>query len=131
MKRNIKAKVTKLYDRDTSECFVVRPWGKVLNARTSQMFFAKWYNFVNGGWNTELVEYLIAEWLPCKCKWAFCDMNKVFHLGNTSTNRVESMHSSLKTWPHTSVNKVINFFVHTIDLCWGQVMEIRKLLEDA
>ncbi|CAN1240006.1 hypothetical protein LINGRAPRIM_LOCUS2568 [Linum grandiflorum] len=35
--------------------------------------------------------YVTSEWLPCSMKWAHCYTNKVFHIGNTSTNRVEQV----------------------------------------
>ncbi|CAL1367551.1 unnamed protein product [Linum trigynum] len=45
-----------------------------------------------------MVDYVRGEWLPHQTMWAKCYTNHVFHLGNTSSNRVESSHSSFKTF---------------------------------
>ncbi|CAN0914754.1 hypothetical protein LINGRAHAP2_LOCUS28746 [Linum grandiflorum] len=41
-----------------------------------------------------MIKYLTSEWLPYNRKWAHC----------TSTNKVESQHSSLKSWLNTSTS---------------------------
>ena len=64
MKQNIEGRITRLYVRDVAEKFVRGPWGQVLNARTTQMFFRKWSDLEEGGWSDELIQYLASEWLP-------------------------------------------------------------------
>ncbi|CAN1240221.1 hypothetical protein LINGRAPRIM_LOCUS2648, partial [Linum grandiflorum] len=77
------------------------------------------------------VQYLTAEWLPCRHRWARCYTNSVFHLGNTSTNRVESSHSSFKSWLNSSSHKTDTLILCYDALMSTQVIEVRKLLEDS
>ncbi|CAN1240223.1 hypothetical protein LINGRAPRIM_LOCUS2648 [Linum grandiflorum] len=77
------------------------------------------------------VVQLIAEWLPCRHRWARCYTNSVFHLGNTSTNRVESSHSSFKSWLNSSSHKTDTLILCYDALMSTQVIEVRKLLEDS
>ena len=77
------------------------------------------------------MEYLTSEWLPCKTQWAHCDTNQVFHIGNTSTNRVESQHSSLKSWYNSSNQAVDTLFEGYHASIDGQVIEIQKALDDS
>ncbi|CAN1220647.1 PKS-NRPS hybrid synthetase cheA [Linum grandiflorum] len=117
MKRNVVGKVTFLRDKDAGEAFIKGPWKKVLNAYNEKWFWAQWYELVNAGYGDELVQYLTAEWLPCRQKWARCYTNSVFHLGNTSTNRVESSHSSFKSWLNSSSHKRTHCFFVMTHLC--------------
>ena len=77
------------------------------------------------------MSYLGSEWLPYKTQWGHCNMNQVFHIRNTSTNRVESQHSSLKSW-YNSLNQAIDtLFEGYHDSIDGQVIEIQKVLDDS
>ncbi|CAI0405973.1 unnamed protein product [Linum tenue] len=75
--------------------------------------------------------HLRGEWLPCRERWANCYTNRIFHIGNTSTNRVESMHSSLKKWLATSTHKIDTLFLRFHTSVNGRVIELRKDLEDS
>ncbi|CAL1399754.1 unnamed protein product [Linum trigynum] len=77
------------------------------------------------------MDYLRGEWLPCRERWANCYTNRIFHIGNTSTNRVESMHSSLKKWLATSTHKIDTLFLRFHTSVNGRVIELRKDLEDS
>ena len=102
----------------------------MLNVKTSQGFFAKWHDLVNTGINKELLDYLIVEGLLCTNRLALCYTNQVFDLDNTSTNRVELAHSSLKTWLHTSLKKLNGIFLTYHRVIGVQVLELKKLLEE-
>ncbi|CAI0448970.1 unnamed protein product [Linum tenue] len=75
------------------------------------------------------MDYLRSEWIPCAKRWAHCYTNCVFHIGNTSTNRVESMHSSLKKWLATSTHKIDTLFLRFHTSVEGRVIELKKDLE--
>ncbi|CAN0843566.1 PKS-NRPS hybrid synthetase cheA [Linum grandiflorum] len=133
MKRNISGYAAKLMDdrKDLGDAFVNDVWGNVLYAYTEGWFWTKWAELAKGGHAEALVDYLQKEWIPCRHRWAHYHTNKVFHLGNTSTNRVESSHSSLKSWLHGSTHKTDTFFLSYHGLMESQGVEIRKLLEDS
>ncbi|CAN0840081.1 hypothetical protein LINGRAHAP2_LOCUS2735, partial [Linum grandiflorum] len=117
--------------KDLGDAFVNDVWGNVLYAYTEGWFWTKWAELAKGGHAEALVDYLQKEWIPCRHRWAHYHTNKVFHLGNTSTNRVESSHSSLKSWLHGSTHKTDTFFLSYHGLMESQGVEIRKLLEDS
>ncbi|CAN0905525.1 hypothetical protein LINGRAHAP2_LOCUS23726 [Linum grandiflorum] len=101
MKRNIEAKFMQLTrNKEEAENFIKAPWNKVLNTNSSKGFQAAWKEMKCTKWcqNSVFMTYLRREWLPCRTKWAHCHTNRVRHFGNTSTNRVESSHSSLNWW---------------------------------
>ncbi|CAI0459929.1 unnamed protein product [Linum tenue] len=106
-------------------------WKKVMEATTPHAMIEEWENFKNGFWgrNSKLIEYLDRECLEHKEKWACAYTNNIFHIGNTSTNRVESAHSTLKAWLNTSTGGVDTLFLSWHASIGGQVIEIRKELE--
>ncbi|CAI0425808.1 unnamed protein product [Linum tenue] len=102
-----------------------------MEATTPHAMIEEWEYFKNGFWgrNSKLIEYLDRECLEHKEKWACAYTNNIFHIGNTSTNRVESAHSTLKAWLNTSTGGVDTLFLSWHDSIGGQVIEIRKELE--
>ena len=134
MKRNIAAKIKFVTrNEESAEAFVHGRWNKVLYAFSDEDFKEEWDSMVDSDWARigGLMEYLTGEWLPCKTQWAHCDTNKVFHIGNTSTNRVESQHSSLKTWYNSSNQAVDSLFEGYHASIEGQVIEVQKALDDS
>ncbi|CAN0920617.1 hypothetical protein LINGRAHAP2_LOCUS32142 [Linum grandiflorum] len=80
---------------------------------------------------TTLMAYVTSEWLPCSMKWAHCYTNEIFHIGNTSTNRVEPQHSSFKKWLNTSTSHVDTLF-ETYQCCMeGQIIEVQRDLDES
>ena len=77
------------------------------------------------------MSYLASEWLTYKTQWANCDTNKVFHIGNMNTNMVESQHSSRKSWYNSSDRAIDTLFEGHHASIEGQVIEIRKALDDS
>ncbi|KAK9748866.1 hypothetical protein RND81_02G086200 [Saponaria officinalis] len=74
--------------------------------------------------------HLLCRWHHAK-KFVLCYTNEYFHLGNTTTSRVESAHSLLKAWLKSA---------HiTLDTMWSRIhfmleaqhSKIRKELEDS
>ncbi|CAI0392537.1 unnamed protein product, partial [Linum tenue] len=132
IKRNIEAKMMDLgIPQEVARGVVHGSWKKVMEATTPHAMIEEWENFKNGFWgrNSKLIEYLDRECLEHKEKWACAYTNNIFHIGNTSTNRVESAHSTLKAWLNTSTGGVDTLFLSWHASIGGQVIEIRKELE--
>ncbi|CAN0903907.1 hypothetical protein LINGRAHAP2_LOCUS22785 [Linum grandiflorum] len=75
--------------------------------------------------------YVTRDWLPCSMKWAHCYTNKVFHIGNTSNNRVESQHSSFKKWLNTFTSHVDTLFEAYHCSMEGQIIEVQRDLGES
>ncbi|CAI0463636.1 unnamed protein product [Linum tenue] len=134
MKKNIEAKMISLgSSRESAEAFVAGHWQTLMNANTQRGFQQRWVDLQNSEWgrNLRFMNYLKGEWIPCAQRWAHCYTNRVFHIGNTSTNRVESAHSSLKKWLASSTHKIDTLFLRYHTSIEGKVTELRKDLEDS
>ncbi|CAN1240012.1 PKS-NRPS hybrid synthetase cheA, partial [Linum grandiflorum] len=134
MKTNIEAKVKSLTRSDDAvEAFVRGTWNKILFASSIHEFEEAWEFMWSSRWGQikTLMTYVTSEWLPCSMKWAHCYTNKVFHIGNTSTNRVESQHSSFKKWLNTSTSHVDTLFEAYHCSVEGQIIEVQKDLDES
>ena len=134
MKRNIEAKIKYITSNaEMAEAFVHGRWNKVLYALTDAEFFTEWENMVLSDWANigGLMEYLRSEWLPYKTQWAHCNTNEVFHIGCTSTNRVESHHSSLKTRYNSSNQGLNTLFEGYHASIEGQVIEVQRAIDES
>ncbi|CAN0918350.1 Protein FAR1-RELATED SEQUENCE 5 [Linum grandiflorum] len=134
MKTNIEAKVKSLTRSDDAvEAFVSGTWNKILFASSIQEFENAWEFMLSSRWGqiTSLMEYVTSEWLPCSKKWAHCYSNEIFHIGNTSTNRVESQHSSFKKWLNTSTSHVDTLFEAYHCCMEGQIIEVQRDLDES
>ena len=134
MKRNIEAKIKYITSNaEMAEAFVHGRWNNVLYALTDAEFFTEWEDMVLSDWANigGLMEYLGSEWLPYKTQWAHCNTNEVFHIVCTSTNRVESQHSSLKTWYNSSNQGLDTLFEGYHASIEGQVIEVQRAIDES
>ncbi|KAH1239198.1 hypothetical protein GmHk_08G023686 [Glycine max] len=79
-------------------------WGGLLDCPSEQQFHeCLKFEIVCSPWSM-FVNYVNETWIiPYKEKFVIVWMNKVMHLGNTTTNRVESAHWALKRVLHNSL----------------------------
>ncbi|XP_038711743.1 PKS-NRPS hybrid synthetase CHGG_01239-like [Tripterygium wilfordii] len=76
--------------------------------------------YVNDSWLSKYRSYFVAAWV-----------DQFFHLGNTTTNRVESSHSKLKKYLSNSVGGFVQSFSKINLLLQGQVVDIKASFEDS
>ncbi|KAH1188478.1 Zinc finger CCCH domain-containing protein 37 [Glycine max] len=96
--KNVKAKRKSLISQKNAWDYVMDCWGCLTDCPSEQQFdeCLKKFKMACAPWPM-FVDYVKETWIiPHKEKKNFAWNNKVMHLGNTTTNRVESAHSSLK-----------------------------------
>ncbi|CAI9094595.1 OLC1v1030358C1 [Oldenlandia corymbosa var. corymbosa] len=77
----------------------------------------RWHNF------PRVLNYIHKTWLVVDYKFVKAWTNAVFHMSNTTTGRVESVHKQLKTWLKTSTA--------SLDTLWAKVhLEIQSQLTE-
>ncbi|CAL1396826.1 unnamed protein product [Linum trigynum] len=81
--------------------------------------------------NIKMVDYVRGEWLPHQTMWAKCYTNHVFHLGNTSSNRVESSHSSFKTFLVSGRGAIDTCFAKNHNYMEHQFLEVVNELHNS
>ncbi|XP_038693740.1 uncharacterized protein LOC119991461 [Tripterygium wilfordii] len=77
-------------------------------------------SYVNNSWLFKYKTYFVAAWV-----------DKFFHLGNTTTNRVESSHSKLNKYLSNSVGGFVQSFNKIDLLLQGQVVDIKASFEES
>ncbi|CAI9093469.1 OLC1v1028971C1 [Oldenlandia corymbosa var. corymbosa] len=80
---------------------------------------------INRRWQSfpRVLTYIQKTWLVVDYKFVKAWTNAVFHMGNTTTGRVESAHKQLKTWLETSTA--------SLDTLWAKVhLEIQSQLTE-
>ncbi|KAL5158867.1 Protein FAR1-RELATED SEQUENCE 5 [Glycine soja] len=98
IKRNVKAKCKSLIGQRNAWEYVMDAWGTLVDCPSEQQFdeWLKKFEMVWSPWSM-FVDYVKDTWIiPHKEKFVIVLTNKVMHLGNTTTNRVESTHWALK-----------------------------------
>ncbi|CAL1357184.1 unnamed protein product [Linum trigynum] len=117
--------------------------GGIANREVAQAVWKKYFDKVAWSWtqegflqkingferfwtekNIKMVDYVRGEWLPHQTMWAKCYTNHVFHLGNTSSNRVESSHSSFKTFHVSGRGAIDTYFAKNHNYMEHQFLEV-------
>ncbi|XP_057548184.1 uncharacterized protein LOC130826628 [Amaranthus tricolor] len=73
-------------------------WNPLVESSTIEEYEDKWQVIVST-WslrNKKVVRYLTGTWIPLREKFVRAWTNDCLHLGNRTTSRVESQHSSFK-----------------------------------
>ncbi|KAK9670273.1 hypothetical protein RND81_13G190700 [Saponaria officinalis] len=78
-----------------------------------------------------MVEYVERKWLIHREKFLRLYTNTSTHYGNTSTSRVESAHTVLKEWLHSTGISVDTIWTRFHALMEAQHVDIKKALEDS
>ncbi|KAL5123971.1 Protein FAR1-RELATED SEQUENCE 5 [Glycine soja] len=105
IKNNVKAKCKSLIAQKDAWDYVMDCWGCLTDCPSEQQFdeCLKKFEMACTPWPM-FVDYVKETWIiPHKEKFVSAWTNKVMHLGNTTTNRVESAHSSLKRLLQNSI----------------------------
>ncbi|KAH1227765.1 Protein FAR1-RELATED SEQUENCE 5 [Glycine max] len=96
--KNVKAKCKSLIGQKNAWDYVMDSWGNLVDCPSEQEFpeHLQRFQVACSPWPM-FVDYVCETWIvPHKEKFITAWTNKVMHLGNTTTNRVESTHWSLK-----------------------------------
>jgi hypothetical protein len=103
--KNVKAKCKTMVNKKDVWDMVLNGWQFLVDSPTLEDYDSRLENFqiVCKGFQG-FVEYVMNTWLnPHKEKFVHAWIDRVMHLGNTTTNRVESAHSKLKKMLRDSV----------------------------
>ncbi|KAH1253759.1 Protein FAR1-RELATED SEQUENCE 5 [Glycine max] len=129
--KNVKAKCKSLITQKNAWDYVMDCWGCLIDCPLEQqsdeclmkfeMACAPWPMFV---------DYVKETWIiPHKEKFVSTWTNKVMHLGNTTTNRVESAHSSLKRLLQNSIGDLRSVWDAMNNMIMLQHTEIKASFE--
>ncbi|KAL5147409.1 hypothetical protein HKD37_06G017102 [Glycine soja] len=96
--KNVKAKCKSLIDQKIGWEYVMDNWGTLVDCPSEHQFAECLHKFQIACLPSPMfVDYVNETWIiPHKEKFITAWTNKVMHLGNTTTNRVESAHWALK-----------------------------------
>ncbi|KAL5185075.1 hypothetical protein HKD37_17G048650 [Glycine soja] len=103
--KNVKAKCKSLIGQKNAREYVMDSWGTLVDCPSEQQFpeHLQRFQVVCSPWPM-FVDYVCETWIvPHNEKFITAWTNKVMHLGNTTTNRVESAHWALKRVLQNSV----------------------------
>ncbi|KAK9740515.1 hypothetical protein RND81_03G041800 [Saponaria officinalis] len=78
-----------------------------------------------------LASYILRTWGEHATKFVLYYTNDYFHIGNTATSRVESVHSLLKAWFKSAHLTLDTMWSRIHSMLEGQHSKIRKELEDS
>ncbi|KAH1247282.1 Protein FAR1-RELATED SEQUENCE 5 [Glycine max] len=108
--KNVRAKCKTLIAQKNAWDYAMDCWGCLTDCSLEQQFdeCLKKFEMACAPWPM-FVDYVKETWIiPHKEKFVSAWTNKVMHLGNTITNRVESVHSSLKRLLQNSLGDLCN-----------------------
>ncbi len=113
-------------DEEMTDSFSKKDWLGVMVSPTVEEFEKRW-NSMRRKWAgyPKLIAYLEKEWIPHKEKFVWAWTNKVRHLGNTTTCRVESAHHRLKQWLENSSCALDTLWFRVHNALEEQVHKIR------
>ncbi|KAL5159962.1 hypothetical protein HKD37_15G044200 [Glycine soja] len=97
--KNVKAKCKSLIGQRNAWKYVMDAWGTLVDCPSKQQFDGCLKRFEMDTWIIPHKEKFVTLWT-----------NKVMHLGNTTTNRVESAHWALKRVLHNSFGDLCSFW---------------------
>ena len=110
-------------------------WGafkKLVHATTEDEFKRNWAEMCQNYWHKGgLLKYIHDFWFEYVELWCKKDTNKVLHLGNTASSRVESAHAVLKKWLESSRLALDGFWARAHSMLEGQHTDIRAALADS
>ncbi|KAK9714582.1 hypothetical protein RND81_06G105400 [Saponaria officinalis] len=104
-------------------------WWNVIDATCEEDFNKAWSVF-SQKWK-RLASYVSRTWDEHTKKFVLCYTNEYFHLGNTTTSRVESAHSLLKAWLKSAHLTLDTMWSQIHSMLEGQHSKIRKELQDS
>ncbi|KAH1127990.1 hypothetical protein GYH30_016532 [Glycine max] len=129
--KNVKAKCKSLVGQKNAWDYVMDSWGNLVDCPSEQEFpeHLQRFQVVCSPWPM-FTDYVCETWIvPHKEKFILAWTNKVMHLGNTTTNRVESAHWSLKRILQNSVGDLCSVWDAMNNMMTLQHTEIRASFE--
>ncbi|KAL5141510.1 Protein FAR1-RELATED SEQUENCE 5 [Glycine soja] len=129
--KNVKAKCKSLIAQKNAWDYVMDCWGSLTDCPSEQQFdeCLKKFKVACAPWPI-FVDYVKETWIiPHKEKFVSAWTNKVMHLGNTTTNRVESAHSSLKTLLQNSIGDLCSVWDAVNNMITLQHTQIKASFE--
>ncbi|KAH1213011.1 hypothetical protein GmHk_14G041056 [Glycine max] len=129
--KNVKAKCKSLIVQKNVWDYVMDCWGCLTDCPSEQEFdeCLKKFEMACTPWSM-FVDYVKETWIiPHKENFVSVWTNKVMHLGNTTTNRVESAHSSLKGLLQNSLGDLCSVWDAMNNMITLQHTEIKASFE--
>ncbi|KAH1215925.1 hypothetical protein GmHk_13G036966 [Glycine max] len=110
--------------------YVMKAWGSLVDCLCESYFdeYLKKFEMACFPWPM-FVDYVCQTWvIPYKEKFVKAWTNKVMHLGNTTTNRVESVHWSLKRLLRNNIDDICNVWEPMNNMMTLQHPKLKHLL---
>ncbi|KAL5194743.1 putative protein FAR1-RELATED SEQUENCE 10 [Glycine soja] len=129
--KNVKAKCKSLIGEKNAWDYVMDNWGTLVDCPSEYQFHESYQKFqvACSPWPM-FVDYVNDTWIiPHKEKFITAWTNKVMHLGNTTTNRVESAHWALKRVLQNSVGDLCSVWDAMNNMITLQHVEIKASFE--
>ncbi|KAL5187707.1 PKS-NRPS hybrid synthetase [Glycine soja] len=129
--KNVKAKCKSLIAQKNAWDYVMDSWGSLTDCPLEQQFdeYLKKFEVACAPWPI-FVDYVKETWIiPHKEKFVSAWTNKVMHLGNTTINRVESAHSSLKRLLQNSIGDLCSVWDALNNMIMLQHTQIKASFE--
>ncbi|KAL5158564.1 Protein FAR1-RELATED SEQUENCE 5 [Glycine soja] len=129
--KNVKAKCKSLIGQKNAWDYIMDSWGNLVDCPSEQEFpeLLQRFQVACSPWPM-FVDYVCETWIVRhKGKFITAWTNKVMHLGNTTTNRVESAHWSLKRVLQNSVGNICGVWDAMKNMMTLQHTEIRASFE--
>ena len=108
-------------------------WNPLVNNSTVAEFQNRWESIV-ATWSTRnrrVVRYLAGTWIPHKEKFVRAWTNDCLHMGNQTTGRVESQHSSFKYYLGSVKSSFNTLFKRSNAQISNQQSKIRQALQES
>ena len=108
-------------------------WNPLVHSSTAAEFQNRWESIV-ATWSTRnkrVVRYLSGTWIPHKEKFVRAWMNNCLHIGNQTTSRVESQHSSFKYYLGSNNRSFDTLFKRAHAQITKQQSKIRQALQES
>ncbi|KAH1243377.1 hypothetical protein GmHk_07G020468 [Glycine max] len=129
--KNVKGKCKSLIGQRNAWEYVMNAWGTIIDCPSEQQFdeYLKRFEMVCSPWPM-FVDYVKDTWkIPHKDKFVTTWTNKVMHLGNTTTNMVESAHWALKRVLQNSLGDLCSVWDAMNNMMMLQHTKIRASFE--
>ncbi|KAH1220959.1 putative protein FAR1-RELATED SEQUENCE 10 [Glycine max] len=129
--KNVKAKCKSLIGKKNVWDYVMDNWGTLVDCPSKQQFAESLHKFqiACSPWPM-FIDYVNYTWIiPHKEKFITAWTNKVIHLGNTTTNRVESAHWTLKRVLQNSLGDLCSVWDAINNMITLQHVEIKASFE--
>ncbi|KAH1228227.1 hypothetical protein GmHk_10G028255 [Glycine max] len=129
--KNVKAKCKSLIGQKNAWEYVMDNWGTLVDCPSEQQFAEclQKFQMACSPWPM-FIDYVNETWIiPHKKKFITAWANKVMHLGNTRTNRVESTHWALKRVLHNSLGDLCSVWDAMNNMIMLQHTQIKASFE--